>query len=291
VSDACRARGMARRGPRTSALFALALALAFAAVGLGTAAALSAAPTPALPQQAIAPDASMQTAIQRAAAAQTEAEFSDAARALAELAGAQHNTIVPQLVYFAMQQHDTRPAMVPAALRARLAISDTEMIEALIPYLDTPDATLRAQLYNWLGAADAPHGGAPDFDVYRPILAARRDAPPRGLIRYLYETDPDGAVHVLIDSIEDARARTTWTQAQAPITAAWVSERSAHPDAALIAAARPAVITLAASEVWWLRLYAAASLRAMPALRTPDLAAQLRSDPDPLVRAFASSGS
>jgi hypothetical protein len=75
------------------------------------------------------------------------------------------------------------------------------------------------------------------------------------------------------------------------LAAAWLSQRGAHPDLSLIAAARPAVATLAASEVWWIASTPLRRCTPCSALRAPDVAAQLRSDPDPLVRAFANADS
>ena len=237
----------------------------------------------ATPAASITSDPRMQAAIERAAGAHSEDELNTEMRALAALAGPNFRDLVPQLVVFTLRQQDTRAAMTPAVIRARLGITDAQLVEALLPYLETPDAQQRAQLRNWLGAVDAAHGEPRDFGVYRTIVAGHRDDPPLGLVRYMYETDADGAVTSLAEIYAEPARRGELLAARRPIA----DYRAGQRGAAGVAAAQAALRTLSSDPAWWLRLYAAATFAQLPELRTPELVEPLRRDAHPLVREMA----
>jgi hypothetical protein len=243
--------------------------------------------TDATPAPSIIADARMQAAIERAARAQTEDEFAAQVRALAALGGANYRELIPQLVVYLLQQRDTRAASVPGAIRARLGISDIQLVEGLLPYLETSDSGQRAQLENWLGGIDSSHGESRDFSVYRRVIAARREDPPLGLVRYMYDAAADAAVATLAEVYATPERRRALFDARGPVEQALVAHRSAQLDAAQIAAARAALATLSRNPAWWVRLYAAAALAQMPELRTPALLEPLRADPHRLVRDLA----
>lgn len=232
---------------------------------------------------ALASDPRMQAAIERAASAKTDEEFAAEVRALAALGGPNFRDLVPQLVVFALQQRDTRAAMTPAVIRTRLGITDAQLVEALLPYLDTPDPQQRAQLRNWLRAVDTATGDRRDFRIYQTIVAARRDDPPLGLVRYMYDTDADAALAALAEIYAEPGRRGALLDARRPLAA----YRAGRRDESGVAAARAALHTLSGDPAWWQRLYAAAALAQMPELRTPELIEPLRRDAHPLVRDMA----
>jgi hypothetical protein len=227
----------------------------------------------------------MQVAIERVAAAQSEAELDAALRVLAGLAGPGYRDLVPQLVVFTRQPRDARAALAPGVIRERLGITDAQLLDGLLPMLEAPDGQQRAQLYNWLGGIDARSGEPRDFSLYRRVIAARRDAPPLGLVRYMYDSDAETAVAVLAEVYAEPAQRRALVEARRPVNQAWAGPRAGRPpDAAQIAAARAALQTLARYPEWWVRAYAAAALVQMPPLRTPELLQPLQADPHPLVR-------
>jgi len=236
------------------------------------------------PARSITSDERIQTAIERAARAQTDDELAAELRALGALGGPNHRDLLPQLVVFTIQQHDTRAALIPGVIRERLAITDTQLVEALLPYLETPDPQQRAQLRNWLGGIDTASGDTHDFTLYRTIIAARRDDPPLGLVRYMYETDADTAALTLADVYAEPARRRALVDLLRPVRQARASDANGRLDAAQTAAARDALKILARDPTWWTRLYAAAALAQMRQLRTADLVELLQADRHPLVR-------
>lgn len=254
---------------------ALALLLTLA---LGGGRGAAAEPTP---PASITPDARIQAALERVAQARTEQEFAAATRDLP--AFGDYSNLVPQLVVYTLQQRDTRAAMIPAAIRARMGITDGQLVEALLPYLDTPDRQQRAQIDNWLAGIDRK-GEKRDYAVYRAVIVVHRADPPLGLVRYMYTTEPDAALTALADVYATPEERGALAVTRAPIVRAIDAQRAGRLDAEQLAAARQALPALCASAAWWVRLYAAAVLVQMPMLRTPQLVDALRDDANPLVR-------
>ena len=212
------------------------------------------------------------------------AKPSSTLRVLAELAGPGYRILVPQLVAFTRQPRDARAALAPGVIRERLGITDAQLLDGLLPMLDAPDGQQRAQLYNWLGGIDARSGEPRDFGLYRSVIAARRNAPPLGLVRYMYDSDAETAVAILDEVYAEPAQRRALVDARRAVSQARAGPRAGLPDAAQIATARAALQTLARHPEWWVRAYAAAALVQIPPLRTPELLQPLQADPHPLVR-------
>jgi hypothetical protein len=273
-------RAAARRSQHASgasrgAAVALLLVLAH---GCGRAAAIE-----ATPPASITPDVRIQAAIASVAQARSEQEFAARTRELAAFGGPNYSNLVPQLVVYALQQDDTRAAMIPGAIRERLRITDTQLVEALLPYLDTPDRQQRAQIENWLAGIDRK-GEKRDYTVYHAVIVAHHADPPLGLVRYMYAAEPDAALTALADVYAAPDERSALAGARGPIVRAIDAQRAGRLDADKIAAARKALPALCASDAWWVRLYAATVLVQVPPLRTPKLVDTLRGDTNPLVR-------
>ena len=201
------------------------------------------------------------------------------------MAGPGYRDLVAQLVVFAGQPRDARAALAPGVIRERLGITDAELLQALLPLLEAPDGAQRAQVYNWLGGIDARSGEPRDYSRYRGVIAARRDAPPLGLVRYMYESDAGRAMDTLAEVYAEPAQRSALVDARHPAEQAWSTQRAGRPpDAAQIAAARAALQALARHPQWWVRAYVAAALVQIPALRTTELLQPLQADPHPVVR-------
>jgi hypothetical protein len=237
----------------------------------------------ATPQASITPDAQVQAALERVARARNEQDFNAATRDLAVFVGPDRRNLVPQLVIFTLRQHDTRAAMIPGAVRERLGITDTQLVEALLPYLDTSDQAQRLQIENWLAGIDRK-GEKRDYSVYRAVIIAHRADTPLGLVRYMYSADPGAALTTLADVYATPDERGVLAAARGPVALALDAQRAGRLDAEQIAAARQALPALSASSAWWVRLYAATVLVQVPPLRTAKLVGSLRDDTNPLVR-------
>jgi len=244
----------------------------------------SAAASEPTPAPAITPVARIQSAIADAAGAHNEEELTFALRELAKLGGPGNRDLVPQLVVFGLAQRDARAALVPGVIRLRLGITDAQLVEALLPYLQTTDREQRTLLYNWLGGIDSAAAAQRDFTLYRTVIAARPNDPPLGLVRYMYETDPDTAVATLAEVYAAPPERATLAATLRPVSEALAANRSGRLDADQGSAAQVALKTLARHSDWWVRLYAATAIVKVPQLQSPELLEVLRADQHPLVR-------
>lgn len=241
--------------------------------------------------QTIQPDAKLQAAIARSAEAKSEEEFEKHLRGLAEQGGKDFALLVPQLVYSLMQLTDAREAMIAAVIADRLSISDVQFAAALVPYLDTSDERLRAQLDNLLGGIDHEDPSKPrDFTAYAEILRRDRERPPFPLVRYMVRVDPETALDTLNEVYEvPPGTRDAIRAARTPVANLRSRRASgATPPADELTAARRSVAELARRPEWWVRLYVVSAIADVPELRAPEILAGLRQDPHELVRSAAS---
>jgi hypothetical protein len=242
--------------------------------------------------QTIEPDTRLQSAIAAAGSARSQQALEERLRGLAALGGKDYEKLVPQLVYFMMHQSDSHGAMLPAVIADRMHISDVQMASGLVPYLDTSDEKLRAELDNLLGGIDDKELAARrDFTAYAEILKRSRNAPPLALVRYMYRVDADAAFDTLAGVDEPTVDERTPLFAARDRIAALRAHRAAGAvvEAAEIRAAQVAVAELARHPRWWARLYAAGALNALAELRTAELIEGLHKDSHPLVRDAASA--
>jgi hypothetical protein len=236
------------------------------------------------PATSVAPDLDIQRKIDAVPAARSPQEL-DAA--LAPLRKIEVRVLVPQLVLYSSQQTDTRAAMAPGVIRERLGISHRELVEALLPLLSTKEPRVRVQLDNWLAGVDGGGDGWRDFTTFGIVLASRADDPPLGLVRYMYDADPDAAAATLAEIYVQPTQRQTLADARDPVARALAQQRAGRIDPAQIAAARTSLAALSRHPEWWMRVYAAAALTRMPELRTPELVAPLAAVAHPWVREMA----
>ena len=186
-----------------------------------------------------------------------------------------------------MHQTDAHDAMLPAVIADRLHISDVQMAAALVPYLETPDEKLHAELDNLLGGIDDKQpDGRRDFTAYAEILRRDRDAPPFALVRYMYRVDPDAALGAFAEIDATAPEKHAEILAARDRVAALRAQRAAG---AIVAAderatTRATLAGLARRPEWWARLYAVTAMGVLPGLRTPELVKVLGEDRHQLVR-------
>lgn len=228
-------------------------------------------------------DERVQAKIGAVASATSEQQLASALAALRAGVAPDFSDLVPQLALFLLDARDERAGMTPALIVDRLGITRGQILRAVEPHLDAPDAKLRAQLENLLGAVELA-------DV-RVLVVERGGAPPSdGLVRHLYERSPVEAIAVLapVAAANAAGGRTTSPQVTL-IEAARVALASGRASDVHTARAAAALDVLSRDPDWRLRAYAAAVLRATPALRQPDGNAlrRLEDDVQSPVRAVA----
>lgn len=228
-------------------------------------------------------DGEVQARIAGVARATNEAETAAALDALRASVSADFADLVPQLALFLLEADGERAGMTPALIVSRLGITRAQILRAVAPHLDTPDAKLRAQLENLLGAVE--------LEDVRVFLVERGATPPAdGLVRYLYARSAADAVVLLRDPARAGAQRPTAVVEVEEARAALAAGRSTDDQRARAASVLGG---LARDPDWRLRAYAAAVLRDAAALALPDGAAleRLTADREPRVRAVARAGS
>jgi hypothetical protein len=243
------------------------------------------------PEAPLRPDPAFQAGISRLLAAQSPEEQRVALAALEAGAGPEHRSLVQQLFLFTLAATDTREAMVLGVVLKRLDVPEAHVVGALVPLLESGDAGERAALGNVLSEYEhlSVERGA-DFSVYRPLLEQGL-AP--GLVRHLFETDPDAALlavlRVQVSDLAELRS-ILWAEHEVA-DAVWKLRFGfvAREEAAQGAPEALAQLDfLAGHPRWWARLYAARIGNLEPALAVR--VEELRKDEHALVREAAGAG-
>lgn len=244
------------------------------------------------PAEGLRPDAELQTRIEQAVVAVVQQDDAAAERieALRDLARGRRGALLLQLALYLKEAGGTERSMGGALVLHHLGFTPEEKLETVLPYLDTGDPGLRRVFAEILGTIDRKEGGAPDFRFYEAWLSKENRSPPPALIRYLYEVSPDAA----LDSMARIYGGESVGHGESANRVGDLRELLRRRDTSMTwstkhrARAVAALETLSRDPAWWVRLYAAAVVKANPDLATPASKSRLESDPDPLVRAALS---
>src|SRR5262245_33971067 len=141
-------------------------------------------------------DANIQALIERAVGAIVRGDADVTARfdALRDPGIGDRRTVLLQLALYLEGAVGTERSMSGALILQQLGFTPEEKLQAILPHLDTAGPGLRHVFTELLGTIDRPEGGKPDFHIYENHLEKMKGAPPRALIRYLYEVSPDTAL-------------------------------------------------------------------------------------------------
>jgi len=195
----------------------------------------------------------------------------------------------------------------PFWLTRRLGIPSFTVAEALVPYLETPDAAVAGEIREWLKGLECGKGrDAPEylFWLYKPIIhraLARGDDPPHALLRYLFDRQPGAALLLMLrETMEHApvpggQERAAGEQMRTSILwsdhviwdTIWKHEYGFLDKDKVEPEAARELERLARHKEWWVRLYAAEIMRQHPAFRREVLVRRLAKDKHPLVREVA----
>ena len=193
----------------------------------------------------------------------TEASVSEKFRQLRKMAG-QDKDLVLQLIYFSAHTKNEREAMLPGVILEQLAVPNLIFVEVCLPLLDSNDEAVRKQASDWLSRADYNPKGGVDFSRYESILREKKENPPQGLIRYMYNRNPQAAV-VTVSRVygQDKSESEVAAKAKSGVKES-VDYFSGRPE-------------------WWAHLYVAVMMEKEPYLQTPEMVKKLEQDPNPLV--------
>lgn len=173
---------------------------------------------------------------------------------------------VGQLICFKAGATDTPEAMLPLMVISYMAYPPDEIASALIPYLELDDKNMAKESAELLAGFDYNMERKTfDFQRYEKILHDANGKLPDGLIRYMYDQNPETALDVM-----------GRVMGKTPPQAELREGLKDDPKAALQ--------SLANRPEWWVRLYAAEMLKKNPQLRDLTILKKLEQDVHPLVR-------
>ena len=194
----------------------------------------------------------------------TEQSFSERLTQLRKMAG-QDKILAVQLMYFSAHNDGEREALLPGIILRQLAIPNAVFAAVCLPLLDSENEPTRRMGAEWLTRADHVPGGV-DFSRYEAILREKKQNPPQGLIRYMYERNPQAAVLSMSRVYGGDKA----TEAEL------ADKLTGNPKTGLQ--------SLADCPEWWARLYVAETMRKQPQLRDATLLKKLERDENPIVK-------
>lgn len=242
------------------------------------------------PEDRLRPDPVLRERIQGLLAAQNEAGFRAALALLEAGAGPEHGPLVTQLFEFSRRATDTREAMLFGSVLAELHVPPEHVVGALVPLLELPDATLWRDLDGTLSEyEDRSVDRGASFTLYRPYLEGD---PPAGLVRHLFESDPDAAFLALLRAqVHEPGELRQLLWGQHEVADGLWKLRFGFLAPEELASAQPEMAKqlrlLAGHGRWWSRLYAARVVFEVPALAAAADLQSLVLDENPLVREFA----
>ena len=194
----------------------------------------------------------------------TEEELRQRLADVQQAAGGEKAMVV-QLLYFSAHANGMEEAMLPGVILEQLATPNAVFAEVCLPLLDSEDEFTRRLGSDWLTRADFVSTGGVDFSRYENILRAKKQNPPQGLLRYMYERNPQVAV--------ESVARVYGPEVLE-------SEVAAKAQSGV----KESVDYFAGRSEWWAHLYVTSMMETEPYLRTPELLEKLEKDTNPIVR-------
>lgn len=120
---------------------------------------------------------------------------------------------------------------------------------------------------------------------YESVLRLRKDAPPLGLVRYMYSTSPENAVRIRVYADEMPDERQLIWRVHCVSEYHWRKQnRFEEARKEALASALRETEVLARHGEWWVRLYAAEVLSRHSELGSEEFIRLLRTDSHELVR-------
>jgi len=200
----------------------------------------------------------------------TEADF---LASLKELESSRTNPsdILPQFVLYRAKVGDEKHLGAATIIGHLLfeEISDTEMLNALVPLLVVKDPVVRKEAQDSIDGIPSRHGDIKGayYQSFEAYLKATKENPSEILVKYMYHRKADAALssmaNVYLDK-DDAKA----------LVAQIKTEDEAQ-----------AIARLSKRSEWWAQLYAAVKMKQNPKLRDDEVIEQLQKSKNPVVSA------
>lgn len=196
----------------------------------------------------------------------TEDQLRNKLEQLKEMVGGDQKKLVEQLFCYRVKAREMREALLPMVIMKQLGVCDDTLVQGILPYLESSDAHVVKEASEWLWGTDKNRAtGGYDFHRYKAVLEKAKPRVPPGLIRYMYDCDPQTAVVTIVQMYDQ----------NAPESEVAVKAKSG---------VKESVDYFAGRSEWWAHLYVAAMMEKEPYLRTSELVKKLEQDANPLVR-------
>ncbi len=198
---------------------------------------------------------------------------------------ADRSVLIQQLTLFASESTSTRSSMLTGAVIKQFEISDTDVINALLPMMDTDAPKLRKQIKGTLAEfEDQSASRPPDFSTYREIIAAAfregRDIPP-GLVKHMYEVDPGIALLTMMRASQmrtpDDLQEILWAE-HVVSESVWKKTHGFVERDSVDQDVTDELQRLAGHGQWWVRLYVPAVMKHDPTFKSENLLDALTQD-------------
>lgn len=242
----------------------------------------------------ISPDPKIQAIISRVideyAKDQEHEDFRKALKMLDELAIKSPEILVPQLIYYSLHARNEKEAVGIMGVMGHLGTKvGYAMRQGLIPLLETSDKKTLEAVYGWLLGIDGHERPNEESNVmfYRKSLFSQKQAPPPGLVNYVYRLTPSKAL-LLFGEIDSEKPKVgefprdlMWSD-HVVTTVKWRLRNLFLQEGDLVQV-RKELDTLSKHKGWYARRYVVEVMRENPKLGTPEIAERLKKDANPLV--------
>ena len=243
-------------------------------------------------QQSIRPDQGLQTRIDRFAEralvpTQSRPQVYSQLEELERVAAKSPEHFFEQLLYYCSNKENDRQRRLQAFLLVgHLRLPKTMIADVASRYAYAADQNLSAEAHRLLGMAEEGWRAEPGR-YYESVIRARKDDPPLGLIRFMFESFPERAIQVMLRVEQDDRTDLRAVRWGEHVVSDYLWKRQHRFDEAAdeaFASAMKEVDAMSRHGLWWVRLYTAHIVRLDHELATQELLERLKSDQHELVR-------
>jgi hypothetical protein len=219
-----------------------------------------------------------------------EARYIEFVRAVYRLSksvpAGQESLVVEQLACaYAHGQESGVALFVLNHLRSLSFYTETDVIDAIVPHLDTTEGRVQARLWKFLWLFMTLHPAWQPFSQFDSYLGARED-PPLSLIEIMYREGPSEALLTLVRVYRgdpEMVKQLKWAE-HVVSDVLWKQQNGFLKPKEVEPAAVEQLEKLSRHSEWWVRLYVAELLNQEPEFQTPELVKRLNDDNHTLVQ-------
>ncbi len=242
---------------------------------------------------AYAPIESMQSVFAEATDSDTASRSASWDR-IREFDAANRKALIQQLALFGSDAKTTAKSMLAGAVIKEFAMTESDVVGALVPMLAVDDEAVQKTVAGMLAAYEDRSATRPaDFSAYRAIIeeAVREQREvPAGLVDHMYDVDPGVGMLTMMRGTgvrEPEKLREILWAEHAVAEVIWKQTHGFLDRGEVDADAVEQLQRLSNHPQWWARMYVPATMRRHKSFRSVELLERLEGDPHPQVAALA----